>query len=84
MSVMLCTGATFLKKHSCPVARIVSFDTAGLYLLTFRVCACVCVSVCVCVCLPANHLDVFRLGVKVDQGLPCVRHYIPRSSGKPL
>ena len=24
------------------------------------------------------------LGVKVDQGLPCVRHYIPRSGGKPL
>ena len=40
--------------------------------------------VCVCVCLRANHLDVVRLGVKVDQGLPCVRHYIPRSSGKSL
>ena len=35
MSVMLCTGATFLKKNSCLVARIVSFDTAGLHLLTF-------------------------------------------------
>ena len=31
MSVMLCTGATFAKK----VARIVSFDTVGLHLLTF-------------------------------------------------
>ena len=27
MSVMLCTGATFVKKNSCLVARIVSFDT---------------------------------------------------------
>ena len=32
---MLCTGATFVKINSCPVARIVSFDTAGLHLLTF-------------------------------------------------
>ena len=37
MSVMLCTGATFVKKNSCPVARSVSFDTTGLLLLTFRV-----------------------------------------------
>ena len=37
---------------------------------------------CVCVCLRANNFDVVGLGVKVDQGLPCVRHYIPRSSGK--
>ena len=37
MSVMLCTGATFLKKNSCLVARIVSFDAAGLHLLTFRI-----------------------------------------------
>ena len=34
MSVMLCTGATFVKINSCLVARIVSFDTAGLHLLT--------------------------------------------------
>ena len=34
---MLCTGATFLKKNSCLVARIVSFDAAGLHLLTFRI-----------------------------------------------
>ena len=27
MSVMLCTGATFVKKNSCLVAKIVSFDT---------------------------------------------------------
>ena len=27
MSVMLCTGFTFVKKISCLVARIVSFDT---------------------------------------------------------
>ena len=44
----------------------------------------VCVCVCVCVCLRVNHCDIIRLGVKVDQGLPCVRHYIPRLSGKPL
>ena len=37
MSVMLCTGATFVKKNSFPVARIVSFDAAGLHLLTFRI-----------------------------------------------
>ena len=37
MPVMLCTGATFVKKNSCLVARIVSFDTAGLHLLTFRI-----------------------------------------------
>ena len=37
MSVMLCTGTTFVKITSCVVARIVSFDTAGLHLLTFRV-----------------------------------------------
>ena len=32
---MLCTGATFVKKNSCVVARIISFDTAGLHVLTF-------------------------------------------------
>ena len=37
MPVMLCTGVTFVKKVSCLVARIVSFDTAALYLLSFRV-----------------------------------------------
>ena len=36
MSVMLCTGATFVKKKSRLVARIVSFDAAGLHQLTFR------------------------------------------------
>ena len=36
-SVMLCTRATFVKKNSCLVARIVSFDTAVLHLLTFRI-----------------------------------------------
>ena len=34
---MLCTGATFVKKISCLVARIVFFDTTGLHLLTFRI-----------------------------------------------
>ena len=37
MSVMLCTGATFVRKISCLVARIVLFDTVGLHLLTFRI-----------------------------------------------
>ena len=37
MSLMLRTGATFVKKNSCLVARIVSFDTVGLHLLTFRI-----------------------------------------------
>ena len=37
MSVMLCMGATFVKINSCLVARIVSFNTAGLQLLTFRI-----------------------------------------------
>ena len=37
MSVILCTGTTFVKKNSCLVARIVPFDTAGLHLLTFHI-----------------------------------------------
>ena len=37
MSVMLCTGATFVKKNSCLVARVVAFDTAGLHLRNFRI-----------------------------------------------
>ena len=37
MSEMLFAGATFVKINSCLVARIVSFDTAGLHLLTFRI-----------------------------------------------
>ena len=37
MSVMLCTGATFVKKNSCLVARIFSFDIVGVHLLTFRI-----------------------------------------------
>ena len=37
MSIMLCAGANFVKKNSCLVARIVSFDTVDLHLLTFRV-----------------------------------------------
>ena len=45
----------------------------------------VCVYVCVCVCVYGlTFLDIVRLGIKVDQGLPCVHHYISRSSGKPL
>ena len=37
MSVMLCTGATFVKNSSCLVARIVPFDTVALHLLTFHI-----------------------------------------------
>ena len=37
ISVMLCTGVTFVKKNSCLLARIVSFDTADLHLLPFRI-----------------------------------------------
>ena len=37
ISVMLCTGVTFVKKNSCLLARIVSFDTADLDLLPFRI-----------------------------------------------
>ena len=37
MSIMLCTEAIFVNKNFCLVARIVSFDTAGLHLLTFRI-----------------------------------------------
>ena len=35
MSVMFYIGATFAKKNSCLVARIVSFDTLGLHMLIF-------------------------------------------------
>ena len=34
---MLCTEAIFLKKSSSLVDRIVSFDPAGLHLLTLRI-----------------------------------------------
>ena len=37
MSVMLCTGATFVRKNSRLAARIVPFDTVGLHLLTFLI-----------------------------------------------
>ena len=37
MSVMLCTWTTFVKINSFLVARVVSFDSAGLHLLTFRI-----------------------------------------------
>ena len=36
-STMSVTGATFLKKNFGVVTRIVSFDTLGLHLLTFRI-----------------------------------------------
>ena len=34
---MLCTGAAFVKINFCLVVRIILFDTAGLYLLTFSI-----------------------------------------------
>ena len=37
ISVVLSTGASFVKKNSCVVARIVLFDIAGLHLLNFRI-----------------------------------------------
>ena len=37
MSVMLCMGATFAKKNSFLVARIVPFDIVGLHLLNFHI-----------------------------------------------
>ena len=37
MSAMLCTGATFVKKNSCLVARIVPYYTVVLHLLTSHV-----------------------------------------------
>ena len=37
MSVMVCTGVTFVRKNSSLVARIVSFDTESLHLLTFYI-----------------------------------------------
>ena len=35
MSVTFYMRATFVNKNSCLVARIASFDTVGLHLLTF-------------------------------------------------
>ena len=64
-----------------------TFDERKVYVLLFNTRHVIHIPsfrVCVCVCLRANHLDVVRLGVKGDQDLPCVRHYIPRSNGKPL
>ena len=37
MSVILCTGPTFVNGNSCLVVRIISFDTAVLHLLIFRI-----------------------------------------------
>ena len=37
MSVMRYTEATFVEKKSYVVPRIVSLDTLGLYVLTFRI-----------------------------------------------
>ena len=37
MSVMLCTRANFVKKNSCLLVRIVSFNTTGPHLFTFQV-----------------------------------------------
>ena len=37
MSVVPCTRATFVKKASCEVPRVGSFDTAGPHRLTFHI-----------------------------------------------
>ena len=37
MLFMLCTEVIFVKKNSCLVTRILSFDTVGLHLLIFRI-----------------------------------------------
>ena len=37
MLVILFTGATFVKKNSCLVVRIVAFDTKGPRLFTFHI-----------------------------------------------
>ena len=37
MSVIFCAGSTFVKKDFFLVVRIVSFDTVGLHLFTFRI-----------------------------------------------
>ena len=37
MPFVLCNGATSIKENCCLATRIVSFDTAGLHLLTFRI-----------------------------------------------
>ena len=37
ISVVLSTGASFVKKNSCVVARIVLFDIAGQHLPNFRI-----------------------------------------------
>ena len=37
MSLVLFTGATSVKKKFCLVARVFSFITADLHLLTFRI-----------------------------------------------
>ena len=37
MPVVLCNGATSIKENCCLATRIVSFHTAGLHLLTFRI-----------------------------------------------
>ena len=37
MSVKNCAGVTFVKKNACLVARIISFATESLHLLTFGI-----------------------------------------------
>ena len=37
MGAMFCKGTTFVKNISCLILRIVSFDTASLHHLTFRI-----------------------------------------------
>ena len=37
MLFIFCKGDNFVKNNFCLVSRIVSFDAAGLHLLTFRI-----------------------------------------------
>ena len=55
------------------------FITIYIYQIIFLLLVCVCV----CVCVRANWM-LLTLSVKIDQGLPCERYRISRSSGKPL
>ena len=80
----------FLKNKSLILKSNALLNLALVCVCVCNVCVCVCVGgwvgvgvdVCRCGCLRANHFDVIGLGIKVDQGLPCVPHYIPRSNGK--
>ena len=66
------------------IIRLTLYSSQPIRLQMFFILAINRFNGCMCVCLRANLLDVVRLGFKVDQGLPCLRDYFPRSSCKPL